>query len=125
MYKRKILTGNFIYIRLSKFSPPALLRQNLKAMKKIILTSIVMAMAISMNCQMLKPNPEFNLDFEKTEKGIPAGWNIFGASNYTAFVDTTAVKSGAYSALIQSQAGEAGFKAWGFTLPNYPGKKIT
>ena len=84
-----------------------------------------MAIAISMYCQMVKPNSEFNLDFEKTEKGIPAGWKISGGSNYTAVVDTTSVKSGIYSALIQSQEGDAGFKAWGFTLPNYSGKTIT
>jgi hypothetical protein len=94
-------------------------------MKKTIVTVIISALSLSVSCQTIQTEAPFNFDFEKIEKGKPSGWNNFGSPDYQIYLDSTVVKSGKYSAVIQFDGEASNFKAWGFTLPgNYEGNQI-
>ena len=68
---------------------------------------------------------KFNFDFEQIENGFPVDWIISGGSNYSISLDSTNVKKGKYSILIDFNEGKKDFKALGFAIPNYNGKKVT
>jgi len=81
-------------------------------------------MTISTYCQT-KEN-KFNLDFEQIENDIPIGWNKSYSENYTVSLDSTIVKKGKYSILIEFTEGKIDYKSFDFIVPdNYAGKKIT
>ena len=95
-------------------------------MKKTILTSLILLIAVTAYCQAKETFSKLNFDFEIAEKGSPASWDNFGSSNYILALDSTNIKSGKYSVSIEYKEGNPDFKAWGFTIPdNYAGKKIT
>lgn len=95
-------------------------------MKKSIFTFLVLFITITTYCQTKEIFPQFNFDFEITERGHPTGWDSFGSSNYILALDSANVRSGKYSTSIELQEGNPDFKAWLFTIPeNYAGKKIT
>ncbi len=95
----------------------------LSAVKKTFLLATVVLAGIRAYCQQ-KP-ATINLDFEQTERGMPAGWKFFGSPDYLLGTDSGNAKSGRFAATIVSEKG-GNFKAWALTLPaNYPGKKIT
>lgn len=95
-------------------------------MKNTILTILILTMTLSVSCQTKETESKLNFGFEKTEKGMPSGWENFGNSDYRIYHDSSIVKSGKYSAVIESGGETSDFKAWAFTLPeNYEGTQIT
>lgn len=90
-------------------------------MKKTTFTILIFLMTIAAYCQT-KEN-KFNLDFEQIENGFPVDWIITGGSNYSISLDSTNVKKGKYSILIDFKEGKEDFKSLEFAIPNYSGKK--
>lgn len=73
-----------------------------------------------------KPVLNFNLDFEKVEKGHPVGWSVFGSEAYAVSLDSGMSHSGKYAAQVELKGAFPDFKAWGYTVPgSFSGKKIT
>lgn len=67
----------------------------------------------------------FNLGFEQIKDALPENWQYFGNSEYSIYPDSSTVKSGKYSFVIENQGEASGFKALAFNLPNnYNGKSI-
>ena len=90
-------------------------------MLRIHFTFILLFFGLLVNAQTI-----LNLDFEKVSEKKPIGWTLFGGGNYKTIVDSTNVKSGKYSAILEYIDGDKDFKAWSMALPaNYKGKKIT
>lgn len=95
-------------------------------MKHSLLTAFILLLAISSFCQTTETDSAYNFDFEKTELGEPLLWHTIGTPNYTASSDSTIVKSGKYSVVIEHSGGETGFSGWAFSLPyHFDGDKIT
>lgn len=95
-------------------------------MKKAILTIFVLVLTISGLCQTKRVESKLNFGFEEILEGKPAGCTFFGSPDYRIFLDSTAVKNGKYSAVIEFGGETANFKALSFILPtNYEGKQIT
>ena len=68
---------------------------------------------------------KLNLDFEQIEKGYPSKWKNFGSDDYKISLDSTNVKSGKFSAVIENTNSKSDFKALAINLPNsYNGKFI-
>ncbi len=67
----------------------------------------------------------FNLGFEQIKDALPENWQYFGNSGYSIYPDSSTVKSGKYSFVLESHGEVSGFKALAFNLPNnYNGKSI-
>ena len=95
-------------------------------MKKAILTVFILLLTASGCCQTKGVESKINFGFEEVAGGKPTGWNYYGSPDYRIYLDSITVKSGKYSAVIESGGETSNFKAWGFTLPaNYEGKQIT
>lgn len=68
---------------------------------------------------------KLNLDFEQIEKGYPVKWEDFGSKNSKIYPDSTCVKSGKFSVVIENSGGMPDYKALALNLPgNYAGKSI-
>ncbi|MGK6352221.1 S41 family peptidase [Parapedobacter sp. DT-150] len=94
-------------------------------MKKTFLFLLLLAMTLSAICQPAEKRTLFNFDFEIAANGAAAGWSHFGDTTYSVSLDSLHAKDGKYAAVIEFNEGKPGFKAWGITIPSYPGKKIT
>jgi C-terminal processing protease CtpA/Prc len=95
-------------------------------MKKAFLMLLLLLDGITTICQTTATNAKLNFDFEISEQRLPKGWNNFGDPTYKLSLDSVNVKNGRYSAVIEFNGDQPGFKAWAFTLPaNYDGKRIT
>jgi C-terminal processing protease CtpA/Prc len=95
-------------------------------MKAVIFSILISIMMFTACRQKKEADKLFNLDFEKIEEGFPAGWESIGSSNYLIFIDSTVVKQGKYSVVIEFNGDSTDFKVLSFTLPdNYDGKQIT
>ena len=94
-------------------------------MRKSIYILMVVALSL-ISCKQGSNRPIFNLDFEQTEMGNPAGWINHGTSEYSASLDSTVTYSGKYSVSIEHTGGDFGYKSWGFPFTDiYDGKQIT
>lgn len=70
-------------------------------------------------------NQKLNLNFEQTEKNYPKDWHNYGNDLYKIYLDTTCVKNGKLSVVIENSSDTIDFKALAFILPNnYYGKTI-
>ncbi len=70
-------------------------------------------------------NQNLNLDFEQIEKGCPIKWGNFGHNDYKIYSDSSTVKNGRYSVVIENNTDLSDFKALAINLPNnYDGKEI-
>lgn len=68
---------------------------------------------------------KLNLNFEQTQKGSPTRWEAFGSNNYKIYSDSSHVKNGKYSVVIENPGNGSDFKAIAINLPdNYKGKFI-
>lgn len=95
-------------------------------MKRNILVLLISLTTILAYCQTEGTESKFNLDFEQIEIGIPIGWTKSYSENYTISLDSTIVKKGKYSILIEFNEGEIDYKSFDFIIPdNYSGKKVT
>jgi C-terminal processing protease CtpA/Prc len=95
-------------------------------MKKSILPILLFILALTISCRTSKKNLSYNFDFEKAEHGIPTGWQNFGNNSYKLSLDSTDVKIGKHSAVIEFTSGAPDFKAWSFPIiESFPGHKIT
>ncbi len=95
-------------------------------MIKPFLTLVALITTLTTCGQKLAIESLANYDFERIVEGAPSGWGTFGAKNYTITSDSTVVKQGKYSVLIQLIEGKVGHKASFYEIPNnYTGKKIT
>lgn len=95
-------------------------------MNKTIFILICLLYKITLYSQPKSVTSKYNLDFEKSEKGTPVGWNNFGEPSYILALDSSVVKKGKYSVSIKSTGEKTDFKAWAYTIPeNYDGEKIT
>lgn len=92
-------------------------------MKKIILL-LVLALCgtIGVNSQV---NQQFNFDFEQNEDGFPSMWQPIMNSGAEIYTDSSVVKNGNYSLVIENEGGESNFTAISMVLPeNYQGEFI-
>lgn len=92
-------------------------------MKKTILLIIAFLFPFIGNCQTIKESP-FNLDFEQIENDLPLTWQLFGSQDFKVYMDSTNVKNGSSSVVIENTDSEPDFKALALYLPNYIGKNI-
>jgi len=68
---------------------------------------------------------KLNLDFEQIKNGSPTDWENFGNKDYKIYSDSTTVKSGKYSVVIENNSDISDYKALAINLPeNYKGKTI-
>lgn len=95
-------------------------------MNKLFLLFASLLLTTSIFCQTKETESKFNFDFEQLENGIPIGWTKSYSENYTVSLDSTTVKKGKYSILIEFNGGSVDYKSFNFTIPDsYYGKKIT
>lgn len=95
-------------------------------MKTQFLLFVSLILTISIFSQTNEMVSKFNFDFEKIEKGFPAGWSKGNYLNYSVSSDSIHVKKGKYSTLIQFHEGQPYWETISLELPhNYEGKKIT
>ena len=99
---------------------------------KLLLSIFILSLLVIYSCnQTSTSNSLINLDFEKTENGMPKGWyRLYYQPNYTISIDSTNVKSGNYSVAIEYTGGFTNFQnnyqAIQIVLPKkYEGEKIT
>lgn len=92
-------------------------------MKKYTLSMIIaLFLSLVVHSQAVQ---QLNLGFEQHEKGFPAHWEHFGNTNYRIYTDSTAAKSGKYSAVIENNGTKSDYKALAINLPNnYNGESI-
>lgn len=92
-------------------------------MKKLTLSIIIASFFIQIGHSQTKQ--KLNLDFEQTEKSYPTKWENFGNKDYKIYSDSTYVKSGKFSVVIENNGDISDYKALAFNLPdNYDGKLI-
>ncbi len=95
-------------------------------MKTINLIIIILIMTITASFHTKAAPPDFNFSFEQEKDGNPIGWKSFGSSAYSMYLDSTTVKDGKFSAVIEYKEGTPNSKRCEFVLPdNYAGKQIT
>jgi len=82
---------------------------------KPILTFLIFGTVFNCQAQTIQ---KLNLDFEQNEEGYPAKWDNFGSNDYKIYTDSTAAKSGKFSAVIENDESKSDFKALGIDLPN-------
>lgn len=96
-------------------------------MKKSLLSLLILLVSSSF-CQTEKSKTESNLnfDFEIIWNTTPIGWYSFGSKDYLLSLDSSNVKNGKYSSIIEYNSDSPDYKALAFDIPNnYNGKKIT
>ena len=94
-------------------------------MKKILFSSFVFCFLSGCPIQTIKAQ-HLNFDFEEITKGLPAGWQTFGSSDYAFGIDSSASQHGKVCAFISYSGKSPGYKACSFSIPaKYSGKKIT
>lgn len=92
-------------------------------MKKTTLSLIITSFFLQHGHAQTQQN--LNLDFEQTEKNFPSTWETFGNKTYKIYSDSTAAKSGRFSAVIENNGYASEFRALAINLPeNYDGKTI-
>jgi hypothetical protein len=94
-------------------------------MRKPILALLFFSLTLITYCQTGEAK-KLNFGFEHIKNGKPAGWDNSGSAGYALSIDSSTVKEGKYSAVIEYIEGNTDFKAWAFTIPdNYYGYRIT
>lgn len=96
-------------------------------MKKshLLLLVALLSLMLSSCFAQTKGSEELNLSFEKLEKGLPELWQHFGAAGSVISIDSTSVRDGKYSVLLEV-LNEGSSKVLSLVLPqNYVGKEIT
>lgn len=92
-------------------------------MKKLPVNIIFVFFFIQIGYSQAKQ--KLNLDFEQNEKTYPIKWANFGNKDYKIYSDSTNVKSGKFSVVIENDGDISDYKALSFDLPgNYDGKSI-
>src|SRR5215218_1113783 len=92
-------------------------------MKKLTLSIIFTSLLIQIGYSQTKQ--KLNLDFEQNVKTYPTKWENFGNKDYKIYSDSTYVKSGKFSVVIENNGNISEFRALAFNLPdNYDGKLI-
>lgn len=87
-------------------------------MKRNILVLLISLTTILASCQTEGTESKFNFNFEQIENGILIGWTKSYSENYTVSLDSTIVKKGKYSILIEFKEGEIDNKSFDFTIPD-------
>ena len=96
----------------------------IRNMKKLTLSLITFLFSIIGYVQTSEIQ-KLNLDFEQNENSYPIEWESFGSNDYKVYIDSTNVKSGKFSAVIEGNNSKSGFKALAINLPNnYKGESI-
>ncbi len=97
-------------------------------MKVLVLNFLIILLIPIYGCaqNVTKANDKnLNLDFENIQNGYPAGWTEFGEGDYKVYIDSSQVKMGKNSVVMESTEGNNVFKALEFKVPNnYEGKSI-
>ncbi|MCT1530178.1 S41 family peptidase [Sphingobacterium daejeonense] len=97
-------------------------------MKVLVLNFLIILLIPIYGCaqNVTKANDKnLNLDFENIQNGYPAGWTEFGEGDYKVYIDSSQVKMGKNSVVMESTEGNNVFKALEFKVPNnYQGKSI-
>ena len=94
--------------------------------KRFISQLFLIFLTLSACTPTSKKDIQLNLDFEKTENGLPSGWFVSAPSRgYSVSLDSIHVKSGKYSICIEITEDSDQGVAISFELPyNYEGKKL-
>lgn len=94
-------------------------------MKKLTVSLFITFFFSLTGCSQTSQIQKLNLDFEQKEKEYPAKWENFGSNDYKIYIDSTYVKNGKFSAVIEHTGNGSNFKALAINLPdNYNGKFI-
>ncbi len=78
-------------------------------MKKTVLISFLILLYFNLFCQNEKRNKDFNLGFEKINKGdkLPEHWTKWGADDYSLLIDTVEKHGGKASLLIEHSGSKS------------------